>query len=402
LISKKSVSTAWRPRISVTVRAALTGLTALAALTALPAKAVALAPRGYDQAALRNDVDEILSVGLTGVQARVTTPSGDWVATSGVADRASGRPVPPDGWFRTGSTTKAFVSTVLLQLAGEGRLRLTDPVDRWLPGLARGEARRMTIREVMQHTAGLYDGDFPDYPTAAVYYRHRYDIRHPERLVVAAMRHKPDFPPGTAWSYSNTGYLLLGMVIQRVTGRPWYEEVNDRIIRPLGLRHTRWPGSSPHIPLPHADGYERFAPGGPLVDVTQLIDADASGGLLSTTADLDRFVRALFGGRLLSRSELAEMLRTVPVDADTAQIWPGARYGLGLFSRPLSCGGRYWTPSGDQQGYKTRVGISADGRRSVVISMSTQLSDSLTSALRQEAAANTLVDHAVCDVPANA
>jgi D-alanyl-D-alanine carboxypeptidase len=344
----------------------------------------------------------IRSVGLTGVQARVTTPYGNRVATSGVADRVSGRPVPPDGWFRIGSTTKAFVATVLLQLAGEGRLRLTDPVERWLPGLATGGARRMTIREVMQHSAGVYDGDFPSISTAADYYQHRYDIRYPERLVVAAMRHKPDFPPGTAWSYSNTGYLLLGMVIQQVTGRRWYEEVDGRIIRPLGLRHTLWPGSSPHIPLPHADGYERFTAGGPLVDVTELIDADASGGLLSTTADLDRFVRALFGGRLLNRPELAEMLKTVPVDAGTEQIWPGARYGLGLFSRPLSCGGRYWTPSGDQEGYKTRVGVSADGRRSVVISMSTRLSDSLTNALRQEGAANTLIDHAICDVRENA
>jgi D-alanyl-D-alanine carboxypeptidase len=132
------------------------------------------------------------------------------------------------------------------------------------------------------------------------------------------------------------------------------------------------------------------------VDVTELIDADASGGLLSTTADLNRFFLALLAGRLLPPEQLAQMQTTVPVDEGTDRLWPGARYGLGLFSRPLPCGGRYWAPAGDQDGYSTRAGIPADGRRAVVVSMSTQLRDSLASLLQQEQAAHALITRALC------
>jgi D-alanyl-D-alanine carboxypeptidase len=126
-------------------------------------------------------------------------------------------------------------------------------------------------------------------------------VRRPEQIVAAAMKFKPLSAPGQEWHYSNTGYLILDLIIQRVTGNPWYDEVQARIVRPLGLRHTIWPGGQPGLPTPHSQGYTRFAPeAGGLVDTTQLVDADASGGYLSTTADLDRILRALFDGRLLT------------------------------------------------------------------------------------------------------
>jgi D-alanyl-D-alanine carboxypeptidase len=357
---------------------------------------------GYDRAALQRDADAIVAVGVSGVQARVTGGDGHGhlVATSGVADIETGRPVPPDGYFRIGSTNKTLVATVALQLVGEGELTLEDTVEQWLPGVVQGNGNdggRITIRHLLQHTSGIHDGNYPSKGgSAEEYYEHRYEIHTPEEIVAAAMTHEPDFAPGERWSYSNTGYVVLGMIIERVTGQPWHGAVHDRIIDPLGLRHTIWPGTSPTLPRPHARGYERFAPGEDLVDTTELIDADASGGYLSTTADLDRFVRALFDGTLLPEPLLAEMQRTVPVDEETEQVWPGARYGLGMFSRPLACGGTAWIPGGDQIGYRTRLGITEDGSRSAVVSMSTQLDDSFDSALAQENAAVRLVDRALC------
>lgn len=320
---------------------AMVVLLASVAATAAPVPAGAvpttasIPASGYTQALLDRDTDSVLAVGLTGVQARVTTADGrHLVATSGVSNLDTHRPVPPDGYFRIGSTNKTLVATVVLQLAGEGRMTLDDKVERWLPGLVRGngnDGTRITIRHLLQHTSGIYDGDYPTIDSADEYRRHRYDIHTPQQIVAAALRHAPQFPPGDGWSYSNTGYVLIGMIIERVTGRPWHREVRDRIVRRLGLRHTIWPGTSPALPTPHANGYTRFAPGQALVETTQLIDADASGGYLSTTADLDRIVRALFDGTLLGPRQAAQMRHTVPVDAQTNALWPGARYGLGVF-----------------------------------------------------------------------
>ncbi|ONK11041.1 serine hydrolase domain-containing protein [Streptomyces sp. MP131-18] len=373
----------------------------LAALAGPAAAGGAVAdPRGGGGDRLRQDVAAITAAGVTGVQARVTGADGRVrTATAGVADLSTGRPVSPNGYFRIGSTNKTLVATVLLQLAREGALSLDDTVAEWLPGVVEGnghDGSRITLRALLQHTGGVYDGNYPSRGgSAADYYASRYDVHTPQEIVAAAMRHAPDFPPGEGWSYSNTGYAVLGMVIERATGRAWHEEVNDRILTPLGMRHTIWPGLSPTLPRPHAHGYTRFAPGEDLVDTTELIDADASGGYLSTTADLDRFARALFDGTLLDEAGRAELTRTVALGEDDTP-WPGARYGLGVFSRPLPCGGTVWIPSGDQIGYKTRIGVTADGERSVVVSMSTQLQDSADSALRQEATATELIDNALC------
>ncbi|MGN9908839.1 serine hydrolase domain-containing protein [Phytohabitans sp. LJ34] len=356
---------------------------------------------------LDRDVRAITALGVTGVQARLVTPGRTAVVTGGVADTGTGRPVSPDGYFRIGSATKTFVATVVLQLVGERRLSLDDSVERWLPGLVRGngnDGSRMTIRHLLQHTSGIHD-DYPYFESAEDYYQHRFDVHTPEQIVAAAMAHRPDFAPGTAWGYSNTGYVLLGMVIEKVTGQPWHRQVRKRVIGPLGLRHTFWPGTRPDLPRPHANGYQQYEPGGPLVDVTLLVDADASGGLLSTTADLNTFFRALLGGRLLKPAELALMKQTRPVDEQLASLWPGARYGLGIFEIPLPCGGTYWTHNGSQEGFVTDNGVTGDGRHSIAASMSTALAFGApppddSPALRQAMAATALIQNALCEVTA--
>jgi D-alanyl-D-alanine carboxypeptidase len=360
----------------------------------------ALAGCGTDEAGtLQRDADAIRDLGVTGVQARVITENGeDLVVTSGVADTVAGEPVDPDGYFRIGSDTKPFVATVVLQLVGEGRLALDDTVEEHLPAVVAGngnDGRLVTVRHLLQHTSSIHD-DYPGFDTPAQYLEKRFQPYPPEELVARAMRHRPDFAPGTAWRYSNTGYLLAAMIVERVTGRPWYEEAEDRIVRRLGLAHTVWPGDSAGLPAPHARGYQRFVAGGEPVDVTELTDANASGGLISTTADLNRFFRALLDGTLLAPAELAEMQRTVPVDEQVEQMWPGGRYGLGVRMRPLPCGGVYWGHGGGGSGYMTEDGITADGRRSVVVSMSSTLSDSFESLVRQQQAADVLVERALC------
>ncbi|WP_327000040.1 beta-lactamase family protein [Dactylosporangium sp. NBC_01737] len=352
---------------------------------------------------LQRDTDAIHALGVTGVQARVTTVDGRRiVTTSGVADVGTGRPVPSDGRFRIASTRKAFTATVALQLVGEHRLSLDDTVERWLPGVVQGvelDGRLITVRHLLQNTSGLHD-DLPGYTSPAEYLEQRYDVHTREELVARAMRHRPDFAPGTAWAYSNTGFILAGMLVERVTGRSLQQEITDRIVRPLGLRDTTWPGTAPSLPRPHANAYELF-PTGELVDVTSQVPGDPD-SIVSTTADLDRFFRALLGGRLLRPAQLAEMRRTVPVSADVEPIWPGGRYGLGLARRPLPCGGFYWGHDGGDAGYITVTGVTADGRRSAVVSMSSARGDSFDHLLQQQRAADTLVVDALCARPRSA
>ncbi|MFE7190837.1 serine hydrolase domain-containing protein [Kitasatospora sp. NPDC057541] len=375
-------------------------VTATLATTVPGATAAAERP----EARLQRDADAITALGVTGVQARLTTSAGgDATATSGVGDLADGRPVPADGHFRIASVTKTFVATVVLQLVGEGRLSLDDRIERWLPGVVSGngnDGRAITVRQLLQHTSGLHD-DYPDYTSAEDFQRHRDDSWTPEQIVARAMGHGPDSEPGEQWRYGNTGYVLLGMIVERVTGRTWDVEVGERITRPLGLHHTLRPGTSPELPQPHARTYQGFGPGEPLVDVTEQVGPGTNGeaGLVSTTADLDRFFGALLGGRLLPPAQLAQMKRTVRVGEEFRALMPRARDGLGLFSRPLSCGGRYWGHEGGDAGWVTATGSTADGRRTVTVSLSGVLAASAADVLGVERAVSKLVDDALCAAP---
>jgi D-alanyl-D-alanine carboxypeptidase len=138
-----------------------------------------------------------------------------------------------------------------------------------------------------------------------------------------------------------------------------------------------------------------FRPGGPLIDVTRLVDNSADGGLIATTGDINRVLAALLRGELVPQPELREMRMTVPAKG-LRQFWPGARDGLGLFRLPLSCGGFYWGHSGDSWGFMTRNGVTADGRRSATVSMSTELAADERALLRQDEAARRLIDRALC------
>ncbi|WP_202532963.1 MULTISPECIES: serine hydrolase domain-containing protein [unclassified Streptomyces] len=386
-----------RSRIS---RRTVTVLAVVLPALLLPAESGAAAPGRLSQ--LQRDADDLRDDGVTGVSVRLESPHSVRTVRSGVGDLRTGQPVAKDGYLRIGSTTKTFVATVLLQLVGEGRLSLDDTVDTWLPGLVRGhgnDGHRVTLRHLLQHTSGLpdYIGDVVPDLSAAGYRVNRWTTYTSRQRVALAMKHPPSFAPGRGWEYSNTNYVLAGLVIKAVTGHSWEHEVRARILRPLRLTRTLTPGNWPFLPGSHARNYQQFEPGGAMTDTTVAylpFDADADGSMISTAADTNRFYTALVQGRLLAPAQLAEMQRTVEVPADRG-FPPGTRDGLGLFWTPLPCGGGYWGHSGDGFGYLLWPATAPDGRTIVTVSLHSRPGDEST-ATRQTQAVTALVDHALC------
>ncbi|WAL97436.1 serine hydrolase domain-containing protein [Streptomyces sp. Je 1-369] len=276
--------------------------------------------------------------------------------TAGVGDLATGAAVPRDGQVRIGSNTKAFTAVVVLQLVAEGRMRLDDTVDTYLPGLVRGDGiddRKIKVRQLLQQTSGL-----PNYTKGDLQPRYY----EPRELLDIALEYKSEFDPGESWAYSNTNYVVAGLIVEKVTKRTVAQEIDRRIIERLGLRHTYFPApGDATIREPHPKGYYQEAPGAPLRDITELDPSWtwAAGQLISTNSDLNRFYTALLTpGRLLPKPQLDQMRTTVRAD----YFGKGARYGLGIVSRPLSCGDVYWGHGGSYPGYETRGGATDDGR----------------------------------------
>jgi D-alanyl-D-alanine carboxypeptidase len=333
---------------------------------------------GALRTALQNGLDKLHADGVVGDVGRVSDGCDRIDGHGGVARLGGKQPVALQSQFRMGSNTKTFVAVVMLQLVDEGRVRLDDPIDRWLPGVVSGngnDGTKITIRNLLQHTSGLYNytGDLFAVFGIEDYYATRFQHYEPEQLVAIAVSHAPNFAPGTAWSYSNTNYILAGMIIKKVTHHDWSSEVRARILAPLHLDHTFEPGDSPDLPAPHAEGYSELEAGKPLVDVTlaNVSVAGAAGSLITTTDDLTRFWRALQAGKLLSPARMAEMHTTVPA-TELEGVIPGARDGLGIFWTPTRCGG-YWNHLGDTLGFSTRSGVNEEGSRAVVVSQSTTI-----------------------------
>ncbi|MFJ8143117.1 serine hydrolase domain-containing protein [Streptomyces sp. NPDC096013] len=318
-----------------------------------------------DATALQAALDEVTATGAVSAVAEVRQGDAIWRGSSG-RSRLNGRqPAPVEGRFRAGSVTKTFTATVVLQLVGEGRLRLSDTAERWLPGLVPAPGGDgITVGDLLQHASGLpeytdrlLDGERP---------LDRFRTWTPTELVRRAVKdgnhNRPLlFPPGTDHHYSNTDYIVLGMIIEKVTGRSYRTEIDQRIIRPLGLRDTRLPGSSPFITGPHSHGYEPVEKAdGTLVPVdyttVNMSIAGAAGEIISTTADLDRFFRTLLNGGLLHPAELREMT------ADPS----GRGWGLGLEIAVLPCG-TIVGHGGGTPGYRTVSFHTLDGTRQVTV-----------------------------------
>jgi D-alanyl-D-alanine carboxypeptidase len=233
------------------------------------------------------------------VMVRLSGPAvegGTWTAVSGTADPATGEPADARHRFRIGGLTKTFVATVVLQLAAEGRLDLDDPVPNHLPGLVE---HPVTVRQLLDHTSGLADESDVRYNDTAWFLQHRTETFTPEQRVAKALRLPLLYPPGTGQQLARANYDLAGLVIEAVCGRSYREEVETRLLRPLGLAGTSLPGTDPTLSGPHLRAYEDG------IDVTEQNPSihGAAGEMVSTLPDLERFLTALVGGELLPAEE---------------------------------------------------------------------------------------------------
>ncbi len=311
---------------------AVTALAAVAAVAVTPAAATASGkatePRSVT---LQGALDKVTATGAVAAIAEVRDGQRVWRLGSGTTRLGGSRPVSVSGRYRAGSITKTFVATVALQLVGEGRLRLTDTVERWLPGVVpQGEI--ITVRDVLQHSSGLYnytDDLLPvNDPSAILKWRdHTFT---PADLVQIATAKPLRFAPGSRQVYSNTDYILAGMIIEAVTGRSYADEIDRRILRPLRLHNTQLPGARQTVHRAYAHVYvPDDGDGNSPVDITRMNPtiAGAAGEIISTTADLNHFYRALMKGRLLRPAELREM--TDPRGTGT---------GMGVEILKLDCG----------------------------------------------------------------
>ncbi|MFC9682045.1 serine hydrolase domain-containing protein [Streptomyces sp. NPDC056948] len=374
------------------IRTTLTAATAVALTAALAAPALAAAPGkapgGHE--ATRQAVRAAVADGVPGVTVTVRRGHGTWAATAGVGNLETGKPRSTRDHYRVASISKTFVATVVLQLEAEGKLSLDDTVEKWLPGLVRGnghDGRQITLRQLLNHTSGIFDylrdpGFQETYMTADGFMKHRFDQVSPEELLAIAMANKPYFTPGTSFTYSNTNYILAARVIEKATGSDDYgDEIERRITAPLKLASTSVP-TRVTLPRPSSRAYSKLAKTatGPTYDVTELNPrlAYGSGQMVSSSADLNRFYSALLRGKLLPPEQLKEMKTTVPSSRETS------RYGLGLVDRKLSCGVHVWGHDGGITGSRSDVVATEDGRHSLAVNLNGDWSGSTTGIIEAE------------------
>ncbi|MFD9703441.1 serine hydrolase domain-containing protein [Lentzea sp. NPDC059081] len=318
---------------------------------------------------LQSIAQEFVDAGITGVEIRVRDDQGERSFRAGLSEREGSAEPPPNGHVRVGSNTKTFVAVVVLKLVAEGEIGLDDVVADHLPEY--GFDGRITVRMLLQHTSGLFNhtGEYYDDGTVAPgipwqgkeWVDHRFDFHRPEDLVRFALGKPARFEPGTDWSYANTNYVVARLLVEKVTGRSFADEVQRLVIGPLGLTGTSAP-SGPEIPEPHAHAYYRYDDGGveKTIDVTRVDPSWVSSGgdMISTTRDLDTFITALARGELLPAPLLEEMLH----------VHPKAGYGLGVFVQETGSG-KVITHNGGAFGHAALMYTTADGSKTLTAAL---------------------------------
>ena len=331
-------------------------------------------PRGADDGrpALQQILEDAVDAGITGITLRVRDEHGAWTGTAGHGDPEGTTGAPPiEGHVRIGSSTKTFVAALVLSLVAEGRIALDDPVGPVLPDLDLDP--RVSLRMLLQHTSGIFNHTGEYYPDGSVvpgipattagreWVEHRFDDHDPRDLARLALSRPARFEPGTDWSYSNSNYVIARLLVEALTGESVVAAMERRIISPLGLIGTLQPTAQTDIPAPHARAGFRIDEDGAqrIVDVTRQNPSwiSSGGDMISTSRDLQTFLRALMGGQLLPRALRDEMLTPRPTPI------PGAGYGLGVFVEDLGARGTVVTHHGGAAGHGALMAITPDGRR---------------------------------------
>ncbi|MGW2474859.1 serine hydrolase domain-containing protein [Streptomyces sp. NPDC001665] len=330
---------------------------------------------GEDRPELQKIIDGAVESGLTGVTVRVHDERGSWTGSAGLSELGGTAKPPTDGHVRIGSNTKTFAAVVALRLVDEGVIGLDDSAAGHLPPL--GLDPRITVRMLLQHTSGVFnftgeyyeDGSFVPGIAATQAGREWVDGRFrtyaPEELVRLALSKPARFEPGADWSYSNTNYVLVRLLIENVTGNSLPEEMDRLVLGPLGLEDTSLPETGTAVAEPYAHAYYRYEEDGgqeTTVDVTSQNPSwiSTGGDMISTSRDLATFISALTSGKLLPAPLLAEMYTT----------HPKAGYGLGVFVQEAGPeGGKVITHNGGMAGHAALMYSTPDATRTLTAAL---------------------------------
>ncbi|MFC5151237.1 serine hydrolase domain-containing protein [Streptomyces amakusaensis] len=326
----------------------------------VPERAAALPAAAPDPVALRAALRSALANGAPGALARVDDNGRAHRLAEGLADRGTKRAITAEDRFRIGSVTKTFTTVVLLQLVDEGVLKLDDPVVKHLPGAL--PDKRITVRHLLGNRSGLYDYTNTLFArTVSGFEAVRNKVFTHRQLLDLSLAKAATGSPGGAYAYSNTNFVVAGMLIEKLTGTSTGTAYRERIITPLKLADTFYVHPDTALPGKHSRGYlTSDGSGTSLVDATRQTAswAQSAGAIISSARDLNTFFSALLRGELTSAARLTQMRRWTAVNSTQG-------YGLGLRRRDLSCGVSVYGHTGAVQGYYTYSFTSGDGKRSV-------------------------------------
>ncbi|MEV7036771.1 serine hydrolase domain-containing protein [Amycolatopsis sp. NPDC051061] len=349
-------------------------------------------PKPWDFAGLNAALENVHRAGMPGLFAEVRAGDHVWRGAAGVADVATGRPVTVGLRHRVGSITKTFTAAAVLRQVEVGQLGLDTPIGHYLPRLVPGErGDAITVRMLLDHTSGLAEylpfaypslSAFPDLAKTGPesFDDHRFTrFEAAELIALGVAAPAVGTPGGAPGVYSNTNYLLLGELLEHVTGTAAEKHITQDVIERAGLRDTGFPEGT-DVDGPHSRLYEAwFGMIDPPRDysIFDMSWVGPAAALVSTVADLNRFFRLLHAGKIVSRSSLEQMRRTVPVISQEGKL---IDYGLGL--HPVEAPGQatFWGHGGTVWGGGALAMIRADGERQLAVALNLQRWNRLDSA----------------------
>ncbi|MET9886034.1 serine hydrolase domain-containing protein [Streptomyces sp. NPDC006430] len=328
---------------------------------------------------------------VPGVIVLLSAPGkGTYVRSFGVADKATGRPMAPDLNMRIGSETKTFTVTALLQLVDQGKVGLDDPIGRYVDGVPNGD--RITLRELAGMRSGLFNYSEDEGFFKALTSNPRRPFT-PHELLAYSFKHPVLFEPNAKFYYCNTNLILLGLVVEKVSGQKLSDYVNEKVVAPAGLRHTLFPVGA-EFPNPHAQGYTNQTASGKIEDAADWNPSWgwAAGAMISDLDDLKTWAKVLATGTLLKPATQAQRLKVI-------DALPGTGYGLGIFNVQGWIG-----HNGSLPGYESLTVYMPQSKATMVVLLNTDISykGSEPSTLFGEAITKIVTPDHVFSLPAQA